>query len=160
MADRRQPRPQRRRRVGIEGIGLGLHRPARAGVPPTRIALRHEAPCPHGAAGGQEMVRRLGTQSVGHREEAVGVPHIHRPGQRRELMDDHLRLGLAHHPSHGIGIESVGDNRPRPQRPQPILLRRGPGHGHNLVASGDQLGDQLCAQRTRSPGNENLHGNS
>jgi hypothetical protein len=28
------------------------------------------------------------------------------------------------------------------------------------VTSGHQLGDQLCAQRTRSPGNENLHGNS
>jgi hypothetical protein len=109
------------------------------------------------------MVRGLGTQPVGRREETVGVPHVigaRRLGQRRELMHDHLRLGLAHHPSHGIGIESVGDNRPRPQRPQPILLRRGPGHGHNLVASGHELGDQLSAQRTRSPGNENLHGNS
>ena len=88
------------------------------------------------------------------------VTGAHRPGQRRELMHDHLRLRLAHHRGHGIGIERVGDNRPRPQRPQPILLRRGLGHGHNLVASGDQVGDQLCAQRTRSPGNENLHGNS
>ncbi len=75
-------------------------------------------------------------------------------------MHDHLRLGLAHHPGHGIGIESVGDDRPRPQRPQPILLRRGPGHGHDLVASGHQLGNQLHAQSARSPGNENPHGNS
>ena len=65
-------------------------------------------------------------------------------------MDDDLRLGFAH-PSHGIGIQRAGHDWPRPQRPQPILLGRGPGHGHNLVASGDQLGDQLQAQRTRSP---------
>jgi hypothetical protein len=91
------------------------------------------------------------------------VPHVtgaHRLGQRRELMHDHLRLSLAHHPSHGIGIERVGDHRPRSQRPQPILLRRGPGHGHNLVPGGHQLGDQLCAHGTRSPGDEHLHGNS
>jgi hypothetical protein len=62
VEDRRQPRPQRHRQVVIEGIGLGLHRPARAGESNSRNALRHEAPCPHGAAGGQEMVRRLGTQ--------------------------------------------------------------------------------------------------
>src|SRR5918992_5790888 len=46
-----------------------------------------------------------------------------------------LRLGLTDHPSHGFGIERVGDHRLRPQRLQPILLRRGPGHGRNLVAS-------------------------
>ena len=45
------------------------------------------------------------------------------------------RLGLAHHPSHGIGIESVGRDRPGPQRPQPILLRCAPGHPDHLVAS-------------------------
>jgi hypothetical protein len=111
------------------------------------------------------MVRRLGTQPVGNFRHggAVGVPRVtdaHLPGQRRELMHDHLGLGLAHHPGHGLGIESVGHHWLRPQRPQPILLRRGPGHAHDLVASGDQLGDQLCAQRTRGPGNENLHGNS
>src|SRR4029450_12061342 len=33
---------QRPGRVGIEGIGLGLHRPARAGVAKRPEALRHE----------------------------------------------------------------------------------------------------------------------
>jgi hypothetical protein len=75
-------------------------------------------------------------------------------------MHDHLRLGLAHHPRHGIGIESIGHDRLRAERPQRILLGRGPGHGHNLMASGHELGDQLYAQSTRSPGNESLHGNS
>jgi hypothetical protein len=74
MADPRQPRPQRRRRVGIEGIGLGLHRPGRLaleapwltlvqlqlaiealdGLPTddTRLTLRELARRAQGAAGG------------------------------------------------------------------------------------------------------------
>jgi hypothetical protein len=151
MEDRRLPRPQRRRRVGVEGIGLGLHRRACAVESEDRNALRNEAPCPHGAAGGQEVVRRLGTQSVGHghRKGALGVPHVtdaHRPGQRRELMHDHLRLGLAHNPSHGIGVESVGHHGARSQAAQQILLRCAPGHPDHLMSSRDELRDQRSAE--------------
>jgi hypothetical protein len=91
MEDALQRSPQGGGRVGIDGIVLAQHRPARPGPPESREALRHEAPRAHGPAGGQEMVRPLGTQSVGHgcHREALRVAHVPRgqlPGQRGELM--------------------------------------------------------------------------
>jgi hypothetical protein len=148
--------------VGIKGIGLGLHRPARAGESKRPKALRHEAPCPHGAAGGQEMVRPLGTQPVGHgeREGAVGVPHVtdaHLPGQSRELVHDHLGLCGGHRLGDRVRVESVSHDGLRSQRLQPILLRRGPGHPDHLVASRHELRDERSAENACGAGYEDLH---
>jgi hypothetical protein len=83
------------------------------------------------------------------------VPHVtgaHRPGQRRELMHDHFRLGGRHRLGYGIGVESVGHDRARPQRPQPVLLRRGPGHPDHLVALRHELRDELSAENACGAG--------
>jgi hypothetical protein len=104
------------------------------------------------------VVGRLGPQPVGHGEHAVDVPHVERARQRRELVHDHVGFGLADRLGHGVGIERVGHDRPSARRPQPVLLGGGPGHGHDLVAVGDQHGEQLGAQCTRCAGNENPHG--
>ena len=68
-----QPRPEGRRRIGIEGIRLGLHRPAGAGEAEAPEALGHEAPCAHGAAGGEQVVGALRAQPVRGLEEPVDV---------------------------------------------------------------------------------------
>ena len=44
-------------------------------------------------------------------------------------------------------IEGVGDDRSGPQRAQHVLLGGGSGHGDNLVACGDELRQQLYAER-------------
>jgi hypothetical protein len=125
-------------------------------------ALRDEATCPDGAAGGEEMVRRLGPQPVGHgrRERAVGVPRLtdaHLPGQRRELMHDHLGLGGRHRLGDRVGIERVGHHRPRSQAAHQVLLRCAPGHPDHLVASRDELRDECSAENAGGAGYEDLH---
>ncbi|MGB0091610.1 MAG: hypothetical protein WBP81_03625 [Solirubrobacteraceae bacterium] len=162
MEDPHQRSAQRRRRVGIEGIGLGLHRPACAGESESPEALRHEPPCPHGAAGGQETILRLGTQPVGHRrrERALGVPHVPRgqlPGQRRELMHDHLGLGGRHRLGDRVGVQSVGHDRARSQTAHQVLLRCAPGHPDHLVASRHELRDERSAENARGARYKDLH---
>jgi hypothetical protein len=165
MQDPQQRSPQRRRRVGIDGIGLGQHRPARAGPPKSPKALRHEPPCPNGAAGGQKMVRPLGAQSVGHHRHggALGVAHVPNrqlPGQRRELMHDHLGLGGRHRLGDRVGVERVDHGRARSQAAHQVLLRCAPGHPNHLVASPDELGDELSAENARGAGYKDLHDRS
>jgi hypothetical protein len=120
--------------------------------------LRHKAARSHRAAGGQQVVGALGAQTVGQREEAVGVPQVRRSRQRRGLMHDHLGLGLGHRPGDRVWVERVGHHRPGSQRPQRRPLGRRPGHPHYLVAACDELRDKLCAKRSRGAGDEHLHG--
>ena len=127
MEDAHQRSPQDLRRIGIEGVGLGLHRPARTGESKSRKALCHEAPSPHGATSSQEMVRPLDTQAVGHGRcgGTVGVPHVlrgHLSGQRRELMHDHLGLCGRHRSGDRVGVEGVGHDRMRSQTAHQVLL--------------------------------------
>jgi hypothetical protein len=88
------------------------------------------------------------------------VPRVlqgHLPRQRRELMHDHLRLGGRHRLGDRVGVESVGHDRPRPQRPQPILLRRCPGHPDHLAAPRREHGDELPAENASGAGDQDLH---
>jgi hypothetical protein len=108
------------------------------------------------------MVGRLGPQAVGHDRplEALGVPrvpHGHRPGQRRELMHDHLGLGGRHRLADRVGIESVDHDRPRSQAAHQVLLRRAPGRPDHLVASRHQLRDEHPAESACGAGYEDLH---
>ncbi len=165
MEDAHQRRPQRRRWVGIERIGLGQHRSARPSPPKRPKALRHEAPRPHRATGRQEMVRRLGAQPVGHgrRRGALGVPHVprrHLAGQRRQLMNDHLGLGGRHRLGHRVGVERVSHDRARSQAAHEVLLGRAPGHPDHLVASRRKLRHERSAENAGGAGNEDLHDGS
>ncbi len=72
-------------------------------------------------------------------------------------MHDHLRLGLAHHPCHGIGVESVGHHRVRSQAAEQVLLRCAPGHPDHLVASRHELGYERSAENACGAGYEDLH---
>jgi hypothetical protein len=72
-------------------------------------------------------------------------------------MHDHLGLDGRHHPADRVSVERVGHDRPRPQRAQPILLRRGPGHPDHLVASRHELRDDRSADDTRGACYEDLH---
>jgi hypothetical protein len=108
------------------------------------------------------MVRCLGTQPVGHgrQRRALRVPHVPRgqlPGQRRELMHDHLRFGGRHRRGHGIGVESVGHHRARAQATHQVLLRRVPRHPDHLVAPRHELRNQRSAKNTCGPSYKDLH---
>jgi hypothetical protein len=146
----------------IEGIGLDLHTPARASESNSRSALGHEAPCLHGAAGGHQMVRRLGAQPDGHLRHgpAVGAPGVlqgYLPGQRRELMHDDLRLGGRHRLCYRVRVESVGHDRARPQAAHQVLLRFSPGHPDHLVAARHELRNERSAENACGAGYEDLH---
>jgi hypothetical protein len=108
------------------------------------------------------MVRPLGTQPVGHFPHggSVGVPRItdaHLPGQRRELMHEHLRLRGCHHLGDRVGVERVGHDRARSQAAQQVLLRLAPGHPDHLVASRHELRDELSAEDAAGAGHEDPH---
>jgi hypothetical protein len=60
------------------------------------------------------MVRALGSQTVGLREVALQVAHVHR-GKCGQLMDDHVRPRPRHRLRDLIGIKRVGDHQHRPQ---------------------------------------------
>jgi hypothetical protein len=85
------------------------------------------------------------------------VTDAHRPGQRRELMHDHLGLGARHRLRDRVGIQRVGHDRARSQAAHQILLRCAPGHADHLVASRDQLRDERSAENARGAGYKNLH---
>ena len=85
------------------------------------------------------------------------VPGRQPPGQRRELMHDHLGLGGRHRLADRAGVERVGHNRARSQAAHQVLLRCAPGHPDHLVASPDELGDELSAENARGAGYEDLH---
>ena len=81
----------------------------------------------------------------------------HRPGQRRELMHDHLGLGGRHRLGDRVGVESVGHDRARSQAAHQVLLRRAPGHPDHLVASRHELRDERSAENACGAGYEDLH---
>lgn len=57
------------------------------------------------------MVGGLGAQAVGEGEVTIEVAHVERARERRQLVNDRLRLGLGDSPGHLPGIERVGDDR-------------------------------------------------
>jgi hypothetical protein len=165
MHDPRLHGPHGRRRVRIEGIGFGQHRSARPGEPERPEALCHEAPRSCGAASGEQVVGALRPQAIGHDRSggAFGVPRVaeaHRPGQRRQLVHDHLGPGGRHRPGDRVGVQRVGHDGMGSQAAHEVLLRRGSGHPDHHVASRDELGDERSAEDTGGAGYEDVHGSS
>jgi hypothetical protein len=95
-----------------------------------------------------------------NRELVLEASHVDGCRYGGELVDDHVRLGLAHHPAHGCGVQCIGHDRLGADAAELVALRLRAGHPDDLVPVGDQQGDQLLTQRTRGAGNENPHGDS
>ena len=157
VADGVQHAAELLRRVGIERRVLVLHGPAGARGRPAREALRDEAARADRAAGGEQVVGALRTQSVRGLEEPVDVAHVEVARQRRELVDDHLGLGGRHRLGDRVGVERVGHDRARPQAAHQVLLRCAPGHPDHLVAPRHELRDELSAEYACGACNEDLH---
>jgi hypothetical protein len=84
----------------------------------------------------------------------------HRPGQRRELMHDHLGLGGRHRPGDRVGVQRVGHHRARAQAAHQVLLGCAAGHPDHLVALRHELWDERSAEDARGAGYEHLHDRS
>ena len=102
------------------------------------------------------MVGALGPQPVGHREAAVEVAHVE-CGDRGQLVDDHIGPRLGDGIGDLLGIERVDDHRRGPEVRQRRLLGLAPRGADDLVAGGDQPGDQLFAHRACRACNEDFH---
>ena len=141
----------------VKRVLLALDRPAGARVRTVATdPLGHELPYPNRLSGGQEMIGRLGTQTVGQREIAIKVAHVDRT-DRRQLMDDHLRARPRHGLGDLIGIKRVRDHRHSAQSGEHRLLRRAARHPVNLMTRGNQPRDQLRSNRSRRACHKHSH---
>ena len=75
-------------------------------------------------------------------------------------MDDHVGLGVAHGPLHGVGVQRVGDDGVSADAAELVALGFGTGHPDDVVPVGDQHGNKLLAERTGGAGDEHVHGGS
>ena len=91
MLDGRQGSFRVPRRVVVQGVLLGLHPPAHAGVGPAGEALRHEPARTRRERARQQRVGPLGAQPVGQLERAVEIPQVYLPDRGQLVHDD---LGL------------------------------------------------------------------
>jgi hypothetical protein len=81
----------------------------------------HEPAHPDRLPGREQVIRALGPQTVGLREIALHVACVQR-SDRGQLMDDHVRLRLAHGLRDLIRIKRVRDDRHSAQLVEHRLL--------------------------------------
>ena len=157
VPDRRHGLLGRRERVGVQRIGFGLDLAAGPGVVPADEALRDE---PAGAClpgGFQQVVGALGAQFVGDRELLVEVAEAAHAGQRGHLVHDDVRLRGLDRVEYALTVQAVDDGGGRAGVLQLAGLgRRARGAG-DLVAGRDQTGDQVLADRSGRPRDEDSH---
>jgi hypothetical protein len=96
------------RRCPVQRILLGLDPAACPGVRPTGETLRNEAGHSGGRRRGQQTIGARGPQLVRRSEVTVELPQVAaHPGQRRHLMNDHVRCGTTDCRADGDGIQAV-----------------------------------------------------
>ena len=86
--------PDLGRRIVVERVVLRLHPGAPAGVHPRREALRDEPAHASGRGRGDQVVRALRAQAVRLCERLIEAPRVELRRDRRQLVDDHVWLGL------------------------------------------------------------------
>jgi RNA polymerase sigma-70 factor (ECF subfamily) len=97
-------------------------------------------------------------QRVRGSEDAVEVPQVVRACQRRELMDDDLRLRAGDGAEHRVAVEGIGDHGQRAGLPQALGLGGRPRHGDDLVALAQEQGHQPLPDRSGGTCDEDPHG--
>jgi hypothetical protein len=141
----------------VEGIVLGLDRPALARIPVAREALGDEAGHAQLARGGQQRVGALGPQPVRRRERLIEVAREASVLERRGLVDDRLRLCLGHGPADRARVEQVERERRRVHRHDRLgVAGRAVGADH-LVPAVDQLPREPQADRTARSHHQYAH---
>ena len=106
------------------------------------------------------MVGALGAQAVGEGEVTVEALRVEVGGDRRQLVDDRVRRGLADRAAHLFGVERVRDDRFRAEAAEELDLAAAARHADDLVAGRDELRDELLAEGAGGAGEEDLHGGS
>ncbi|HEY7622034.1 MAG TPA: hypothetical protein VH834_19845 [Solirubrobacteraceae bacterium] len=121
------------------------------------VALRHEPPHADGLPRRQQVIGAVGPQAVGQLEVAVGMPHVHRFGDRGQLVDDHVGLRPPHGLRDLIGIERLRDHRHGAQLLEHRPLGFAARQAMNLMARRDQPRHQRPPDRSRRSGYEHSH---
>src|SRR5215208_5117939 len=129
----------------VERGPFALHRSAGARVQGV-VALRHEPPHPHRLSGREQVIRPRAAQAVGHCDAALEATHAP-PCKCSQLMDEHVRLRLAHRFRNLIGIERVRHHRHSAQLVEHRPLRLATRHAMNLVTRPNQTRHQLLPDR-------------
>ena len=149
--------PEARRRRGVERIVLALDRAALPHVPHGGEALRDEPPHAGLACGRQQRVGARRSQHAGLRQHLVDAARGLRVPERGRLVDDRVRLVLAHDRAHGTRVEQVELDGRRAQGAELLRTRRRVMAAGHLVAGVDQLRDQATPDRTARTGDEHAH---
>lgn len=77
--------------------------------------------------------------------------------ERRELVDDDVRLGVRDRAGDGVGVERVGHDRRRPEPADGVTACRAARHAGHVVAGRDEARDKLTAEGAGGAGYEDLH---
>jgi hypothetical protein len=112
---------------------------------------------PAARARGQQVVGALGAQPVGGGDHALGAAERGRPAERGELVHDHLGLGPGDRAGDRLRVERVHDHRFGAQAREAFGPGRRPGGADDLVAPGDELGDQRGSDGAGRTGDEDPH---
>ena len=157
VADGGERRAERRGRIGVERVLLGLDGPVDAGVGPAGVALGDDAPDAHRAARGQQVVGARRAQAVRHREVAVEVARVHSAGERGRHVDDGLGLLGGDRGRDGLGVEGVRHDRPPAEAADEVGRLAPADHADDVVPSRDELRQQLPPHRAGGSCDEDLH---
>ena len=157
VADRVERAAHGRDGVRVQGVGFGLHPGSVAGVGPAGVALGDEAPGARRPGGLEQVVGAFGAKPVRHREALVGVAQARQAGQRGELVDDRVRLGLDDRAHHRVVVERVEDDRLGTGLAERAGLLGRAGRADHGVAALEQDGDEPPAQGAGGARKEHLH---
>src|SRR5215204_271645 len=134
-------------------------------IPPVRAYGQGAKLCatkrftPHGAPGGEQVIRALGPQPVRGGEVALHAARVERP-DGGQLVDDHVGLSLRDRASDRLWVECVRDHRACAQLAKEILLGLAPHHARDLVPVLHELGHQRPPERAGCARNEDFHDGS
>jgi RNA polymerase sigma-70 factor (ECF subfamily) len=111
---------------------------------------------PSGAAGLEEVIRRLRPKTVRPRERGLEVAQVE-VGERRELVDDDVRSRSVHGVGDGLTVEGIGERDVRAERAHDLGGAVRSRHAGHLVAGAHEHGHELAADRAARSGDEDPH---
>ncbi len=134
----------------VQRVVLGLHRPTDPRVRNAAAVALGDEPLDAGLLRrGEQVARTLRPEPVGLRERFGEALEVEVARQRGRLVDDRVRPGLEHHPTHGVPVEHVEQRRLGAERAQPLRPLAGSGRADNLVPALDELRHERHPDRSR-----------
>jgi hypothetical protein len=152
------------RRAGTAGVerarvGLVLDE-ATGGFVHEGDALGHDPGRARPERGRHQVGGAFAPDSVVGGELLTDLLGVDRLRQRRQLVDDRIRLRLAHDLTEGLGVEDIGDDGVGPDGPQGVEPVGPARHGRHVVPGLHQLGHQPAPDHSRGSRQEHPHDSS